>query len=98
MEPGGREKRILGMSTPTSTESRLILEPCTRDPFVDDVEPRRELDSRTADGITVVLLWRPGDTDVLLRVDDARTGVRFELAVPGSDASEAFHHPFAYAG
>jgi hypothetical protein len=25
-------------------------------------------------------------------------GVRFELRVPGADALEAFHHPFAYAG
>ena len=57
----------------------------------------RELAARTADGITVFLLWRPGERDVLLRVDDARTGVRFELPVPGRDALEAFNHPFAYA-
>lgn len=57
----------------------------------------RELATRTADGITVVLLWRPGDRDVLLRVDDARTGVRFELPVPGRDALAAYNHPFAYA-
>jgi hypothetical protein len=35
---------------------------------------------------------------VVVSVDDARTGARFELEVPGSDALEAFHHPFAYAG
>jgi hypothetical protein len=58
----------------------------------------RELAVRTVDRITVALLWRPGDPDVLVRVDDARTGVRFELDVPGRDALEAFHHPFAYAG
>jgi len=85
------------VSTPTTTESPWGLEPCDRDPFVDDLLPHRELDARTADGITVVLLWRPGDPGVLLRVDDVRTGVRMELSVPGSDAVEAFHHPFAYA-
>jgi hypothetical protein len=58
----------------------------------------RELAVRTADRITVALLWRPGDPGVLVRVDDARTGERSELAVPGRDAMEAFHHPFAYAG
>jgi hypothetical protein len=58
----------------------------------------RELAVRTADRITVALLWRPGDPTVLLRVDDARTGVRFELDVPGRDALQAFNHPFAYAG
>jgi hypothetical protein len=58
----------------------------------------RELAVRTADRITVALLWRPGDRDVLLRVNDARTGVQFELDVPGSDAMAAFEHPFAYAG
>jgi len=60
-------------------------------------EPHRELDSRTVDGITVVLLWRPGDSDVLVRVDDEKEGIRLELEVPGADALEAFHHPFAYA-
>ena len=64
----------------------------------DDEVGHRELDTRTADGITVVLLWRPGDAHVLIRVDDERTGLRMELAVPGADAHEAFHHPFAYAG
>ena len=58
----------------------------------------RELAVRTADRITVALLWRPGAPDVLLRVDDSRTGVQFELDVPGRDAMQAFQHPFAYAG
>jgi hypothetical protein len=88
---------MLPMTTPITTERHLALEPTGHDPFVDDVAPRRELDSRTADGITVVLLWRPGDAEVLLHVGDARTGVSFELAVPGCDAHDAFHHPFAYA-
>jgi hypothetical protein len=86
------------MTTPVTTEGALHLEPTGHDPFVDDLSPARELDTRTADGITVTLLWSAGDDDVLLRVDDARMGTRFELRVPGQDAAEAFHHPFAYAG
>ena len=58
----------------------------------------RELAVRTVDRINVALLWRPGDPDVLVRVDDERTGEQFELEVPGRDAMQAFHHPFAYAG
>jgi hypothetical protein len=85
------------MTTPVTTESALQLEPTGHDSFIDDVAPHRELDVRTVDGITVSLFWRPGDPDLLLRVDDSRTGVRFELPVPGHDAVEAFHHPFAYA-
>jgi hypothetical protein len=86
------------MTTPTCTEDRRPLEATAHDPVVDDVAPHRELAVRTADRITVTLLWRPGDPGVLLRVDDARTGVRFELDVPGRDALQAFNHPFAYAG
>ena len=58
----------------------------------------RELAVRTADRITVALLWRPGESDVLVRVEDARTGVQFDLDVPGRDALTAYQHPFAYAG
>jgi hypothetical protein len=86
------------MTTPITTESPLHLEPTGHDPFADGLEAPRELDVRHVDGITVRLLWRPGDPDVLVQVDDARTGVRFELSVPGGDALLAFNHPFAYAG
>src|SRR3954462_4698476 len=95
---GGRGQRtLLSMTTPFTTETSLQLEPTAHDPFVDDIAPVRELDSRSADGIQVALLWRPGDPDVTVRVDDVKTGVRFELPVPGRDALHAFHHPFAYA-
>jgi hypothetical protein len=88
------------MTTPITTELRSTLEPTGHDDFADELSPapsHRELDRRTTDGITVVLLWTPGGRDVLLRVDDAKTGVRFELPVAGADAIDAFHHPFAYA-
>ena len=86
------------MTTPTTTEFPLSLEPSGHDSFADDLAAHRELDVRHVDGMTVRLLWRPGDADVLVQLDDARTGVRFELTVPGGDALLAFHHPFAYAG
>jgi hypothetical protein len=90
------------MTTPSITETGHPVHATEHDPFIDDLTPApeaplRELDARTVDGITVVLLWRAGEPDVLLRVDDAQTGVRFELGVPGRDALQAFHHPFAYA-
>jgi hypothetical protein len=86
------------MTTPTTTERPLHLHATGHDPFADAPAAHRELDERTADGMTVRLLWRPGEAGVLLQVDDARTGVRFELDVPGRDARLAFLHPFAYAG
>jgi hypothetical protein len=57
----------------------------------------RELATRTAGGFTVMLLWRPGDADVLLRVGDESSGNSWDLRVPGHEALEAFNHPFAYA-
>ena len=57
----------------------------------------RELDHRTGDGIDVTLLWYPDTERVSVAVVDVRTGEAFELTVPGSDALEAFKHPYAYA-
>jgi hypothetical protein len=57
----------------------------------------RELNQREHDGLTVTLLWDASDDTLQVTVDDARTGVRFELRdVPKHDAHDAFHHPFAY--
>ena len=58
----------------------------------------RELAHRVSDGIHVTLWWHPVDQSVSLRVDDRRTGERFELPVPGDEALFAFRHPFAFAG
>ena len=88
------------MTTPTTTELHPALEPTGHDSFADDLagaRPLRELDSRSGDGITVTLLWRTGDREVTVRVDEARTGVRFEFLAPGHRAVEAFMHPYAYA-
>jgi hypothetical protein len=59
-------------------------------------EPLRELAVRVADDLRVVMSWRPSRNDVVVSVDDARTGERFRLEVPGERAMHAFHHPFAY--
>jgi hypothetical protein len=55
-----------------------------------------ELDHRSGDGIDVRLLWEPASGRVLVTVDDDRTGDRFQVHVPGANALDAFHHPFAY--
>ena len=57
----------------------------------------RELDQRTADGLTVTLEWNPA-TDALrvVVVDRGRAAVAFPVSP--EDASDAFVHPFVYAG
>ncbi|MGZ8688231.1 MAG: hypothetical protein ACXWZP_07365, partial [Gaiellaceae bacterium] len=57
----------------------------------------RELAHREADGIAVTLVWDPVGDRVSVLVSDARTGDRFEFAVPSDRALDAFNHPFAYA-
>ena len=56
----------------------------------------RELDHRRNDGIDVRLLWSERTNHVFLTVEDQRSGELFELIVPGADALDAFHHPYAY--
>jgi hypothetical protein len=57
----------------------------------------RELDQRTADGITVTLEWSPATTAVRVVVLD-REGAAVTIPVRAEDASDAFVHPFVYAG
>jgi hypothetical protein len=58
----------------------------------------RELDQRTDHGITVTLLWNAQTNCTFVAVVEDPHGVSFEFEVPGTDAAEAFHHPYAYAG
>jgi len=58
----------------------------------------RELDRRANDGISVALLWAPDTNRVFVSVVEERHGASFEFEVAGSDARDAFHHPYAYAG
>ena len=62
-----------------------------------DPQKIRELAHRAGDGLEVRLLWNEDDNRVVVAVDDARTGERFEIEVPTTSALDAFQHPFAYA-
>ena len=66
--------------------------------FAQAIETMTELQSRSADGIDVRLLWSGEDRRVVVAVDDAKTGESFVVEVrDGDSALDAFHHPFAYA-
>jgi hypothetical protein len=57
----------------------------------------RELDQRTADGLAVTLEWNPA-TDALRVVVVDRESEAVTFPVRAEDASDAFVHPFIYAG
>lgn len=57
----------------------------------------RELDQRTADGLAVTLEWNPA-TDALRIVVVDRESAPVTFQVTAADASDAFVHPFIYAG
>ena len=57
----------------------------------------RELDHRTADGLAVTLEWNPA-TDALRVVVVDRESAAVMFPVSAADASDAFVHPFVYAG
>jgi hypothetical protein len=57
----------------------------------------RELDHRSGDGFDVTLLWNARTGRVFVTVEDARTDDAFRIAVDPRDASDAFHHPYAYS-
>jgi hypothetical protein len=57
----------------------------------------RELDQRTADGLAVTLEWNPA-TDALRLVVVDRQSPAVTFPVRAEDASDAFVHPFIYAG
>jgi hypothetical protein len=55
-----------------------------------------ELAHREANGIEVSLLWSKQSNQVRVQVFDATFESGFEFEVDGSDALDAFNHPFAY--
>jgi hypothetical protein len=57
----------------------------------------RELASRVANGLSILLLWHPVEDAVSVSVADSDTGEFFEIPVERHRAMEAFHHPFGYA-
>ena len=58
---------------------------------------RRELAHRTSDGIEVTLFWSKPSDRVTIAVLDTRSDEALEFEVDGSDALDAFNHPYAYA-
>ena len=57
-----------------------------------------ELAHRAGDGIEVLILWQRDDGTLTVVVDDVRNGGSFELVTTdGTEALDAFYHPFAYA-
>ncbi len=57
----------------------------------------RQLDQRTADGLAVTLEWNPATAALRVVVAD-RDSAAVSFAVRAEDASDAFMHPFVYAG
>lgn len=58
----------------------------------------RELDSRSADGLQVRLLWSETDDRVMVAVADSKSGDDFSIDVrDGDNALDVFQHPYAYA-
>lgn len=56
-----------------------------------------ELAHRTNDGVDVSLYWERGAEDLLVFVEDQRTGDRFSLPASRERALDVFYHPYAYA-
>jgi hypothetical protein len=60
------------------------------------VLPYRELDQRTADGLTVTLEWNPATAALRVVVADGESAA-VTFGVRAEDAADAFAHPFVYA-
>jgi len=57
----------------------------------------RELDFRSSDGLEVSLLWHPETNGLSVSVFDTKSGDDFQIEVSSTEATDAFHHPYAYA-
>lgn len=56
----------------------------------------RQLDQRSADGLTVTLDWDPVRNTAVVTAEDEATLVCIE--VDRAHARDAFYHPYVYAG
>ena len=79
---------ICGRTAPRAVE---------RNPAMTTPTTYRELDQRTADGLTVTLEWNPATAALRVVVVD-RESAAVTFPVRAEDASDAFAHPFVYAG
>lgn len=56
-----------------------------------------ELNTRRTNGLEVILWWVSGTLETYVEVNDNYEDSHFILAIPeGHNASDVFHHPFAY--
>ena len=64
---------------------------------VDDAKDlAEELDQRVSAGFEISLLWLRRDNNLVVSIEDRKTGESFELPVSSDEALEVFNHPFAY--
>jgi hypothetical protein len=55
-----------------------------------------ELDQRVSAGFEISLLWLRRDNNLIVSIEDRKTGESVELPVSSEEALEVFNHPFAY--
>jgi hypothetical protein len=55
-----------------------------------------ELDQRVSAGFEISLLWLRRDNNLMVSIEDRKTGESVELPVSSEEALEVFNHPFAY--
>ena len=64
---------------------------------IKELAERRELAHRNNDGFDVTLFWSKASNRVTISVFHARCATALEFEVDGTDALDAFNHPYAYA-
>lgn len=62
------------------------------------ISTRRELASRSGDGLDVTLAWakRDGNDEIVVSVTDHREGAYFEIPADPAHALDVYYHPFAF--
>jgi len=97
IEPRARRSEGVAARAQPGPRRTSALGAVERSAVVITATPYRELDHRTADGLKVTLEWNPA-TDALRVVVVDRGGTAVTFPVRAEDASDAFVHPFVYAG
>ena len=57
-----------------------------------------ELDQRISAGFEISLLWLRRDNNLVVSIEDRKSGDSFELPVSSEEALEVFNHPFRVRG
>jgi hypothetical protein len=64
---------------------------------VNTTDQYRELASRAAGGVEVVLFWQETTDELAVAVSDEHSGAYFMLAAGPREALDVFNHPYAHA-